>query len=209
MISILRGSFDIILPCVLDAAGRCKLPPQMSGDMEKLEKMLGCRVAGANLKDLLAGEDTFPSWHKFFWFQKAFQKVKQWRPIVECFELSWFRFDELELILRSGRQVRLLCLRSKRGAPSRLSSRKRSVFVYSRHLDMFCWIYATNCTGPAQQLGCKVDTEICWVCSRETSLRHIPRTIHGRFATKTARTKCNGFGKSNMLEDVWPYWTFF
>lgn len=57
MISILRGSFDIILPCVLDAAGRCKLPPQMSGDMEKLEKMLGCRVAGANLRDLLAGED--------------------------------------------------------------------------------------------------------------------------------------------------------
>ena len=75
MISILRGSFDIILPCVLDAAGRCKLPPQMSGDMEKLEKMLGSRVAGANLKDLLAGEDTLPSWHKFFIvfrFQTAF-----------------------------------------------------------------------------------------------------------------------------------------
>ena len=43
-----------------------QIAPQMSGDMEKLEKMLGCRVAGANLKDLLAGEDTFPSWHKFF-----------------------------------------------------------------------------------------------------------------------------------------------
>ncbi|CAK9060266.1 unnamed protein product, partial [Durusdinium trenchii] len=57
MISILRGSFDIILPCVLDAAGRCKLPPAMSGDMQKLEKMLGTRVAGANLKDLLAGEE--------------------------------------------------------------------------------------------------------------------------------------------------------
>lgn len=51
MISILRGSFDIIMPCVLDAAGRCKLPSQMSGDMDKLEKMLGCHVAGANLKD--------------------------------------------------------------------------------------------------------------------------------------------------------------
>jgi len=57
MISILRGSFDIILPCVLDGAGRCKLPPQISGDMEKLEKILGCHVAGANLKDLLAGEE--------------------------------------------------------------------------------------------------------------------------------------------------------
>eukprot|EP00435_Cladocopium_sp_Y103_P065645 s1049_g27.t1 len=78
MISILRGSFDIILPCVLDAAGRCKLPPQMSGDMEKLEKMLGCRVAGANLKDLLAGEDTLPSWQDNFFrsFQKVFQNVK-------------------------------------------------------------------------------------------------------------------------------------
>lgn len=32
MISILRGSFDIIVPCVLDHAGRCKLPTQMSGE---------------------------------------------------------------------------------------------------------------------------------------------------------------------------------
>ena len=57
MISILRGSFDIILPCVLDAAGRCKLPDKYSGDMTKLEKILGYGVSGANLKDLLAGED--------------------------------------------------------------------------------------------------------------------------------------------------------
>ena len=26
-----------------------------------------------------------------------------------------------------------------------------------------------------------------------------PLVIHGRFATKTARTKCNGFGKSKEL----------
>mmetsp|Transcript_48549 Transcript_48549/g.113323 ORF Transcript_48549/g.113323 Transcript_48549/m.113323 type:complete len:726 (-) Transcript_48549:215-2392(-) len=57
MISILRGSFDIIVPCVLDAAGRCKLPSQMSGDMWKLEKMLNCKVASANLKDLLQDQD--------------------------------------------------------------------------------------------------------------------------------------------------------
>ena len=57
MISILRGSFDIIVPCVLDAAGRCKLPAQMSGDMVKLEKMCGKSVAGANLKDLLTKKD--------------------------------------------------------------------------------------------------------------------------------------------------------
>ncbi|CAE7343182.1 unnamed protein product [Symbiodinium natans] len=57
MISILRGSFDIILPCVLDAAGRCKLPDKYSGDMTKLEKILGYGVSGANLKDLLAGDE--------------------------------------------------------------------------------------------------------------------------------------------------------
>ena len=58
MISILRGSFDIIVPCVLDHAGRCKLPTQMSGDMAKLENMLGgTQVAGANLKDLLTSKD--------------------------------------------------------------------------------------------------------------------------------------------------------
>ena len=52
----IQGSFDILLPCVLDSAGRCKLPSTYSGDMLKLEKMLGpdCRVAGANLRDLLA-----------------------------------------------------------------------------------------------------------------------------------------------------------
>ena len=76
MISILRGSFDIILPCVLDAAGRCKLPPQMSGDMEKLEKMLGSRVAGANLKDLLAGEDTLPSYK----LAQVFHSFSDFRP---------------------------------------------------------------------------------------------------------------------------------
>jgi len=57
MISILRGSFDIILPCVLDTAGRCKLPSSYSGDMTKLEKILGTSVAGANLKDLLSDSD--------------------------------------------------------------------------------------------------------------------------------------------------------
>mmetsp|Transcript_36520 Transcript_36520/g.85563 ORF Transcript_36520/g.85563 Transcript_36520/m.85563 type:complete len:732 (+) Transcript_36520:55-2250(+) len=53
MISILRGNFDIILPCVMDSAGRCKLPQSYSGDMLKLEKMLGNSVAGRNLADLL------------------------------------------------------------------------------------------------------------------------------------------------------------
>ena len=60
----------------------------------------------------------------------------------------------------SGRQVRLLSLRSKRGSPSRLPSRKRSVSVHSRHLDMFCWIYATNCPSSAQKLSCSAR----WCC---------------------------------------------
>lgn len=56
MISILRGNFDILLPCVVDLRGRCMFPWQMSGDMKKLEQMLGCSIAGSNLKDLLASE---------------------------------------------------------------------------------------------------------------------------------------------------------
>ena len=31
-------------------------PKQMSGDMKKLEQMLGCSIAGSNLKDLLVSE---------------------------------------------------------------------------------------------------------------------------------------------------------
>ena len=56
MISILRGSFDIILPCVLDAAGRCKLPAQMSGDMATRLKTLAISSALASLnKNTLKG----------------------------------------------------------------------------------------------------------------------------------------------------------
>lgn len=57
MISILRSSFDMILPCVLDTLGCCKLPQQTSGDMQKLEHMLGCPVAGANLLDFLPAKE--------------------------------------------------------------------------------------------------------------------------------------------------------
>jgi len=53
MISILRGSFDIIVPCILDAHGRCKFPWSLSGDMSKLETILGRPVGGVNLKELL------------------------------------------------------------------------------------------------------------------------------------------------------------
>jgi len=57
MISILRGSFDIIVPCMLDACGLCKLPQSYSGDMVKLESILGSTLAGKNFKDLLGQEE--------------------------------------------------------------------------------------------------------------------------------------------------------
>ena len=56
MLSILRGSFDFMLPCTLDSCGRCKLPSQPSGDMEKLSKTLQVAVKGRNLMDLLCLE---------------------------------------------------------------------------------------------------------------------------------------------------------
>ena len=114
MISILRGSFDIILPCVLDAAGRCKLPPQMSGDMEKLEKMLGSRVAGANLKDLLAGEETLSwnclklleitqNWSYFKSFSGCTSMLRKTNPISLPMSEMWFA-KQIAL-----KEVRCLC----------------------------------------------------------------------------------------------------
>eukprot|EP00439_Symbiodinium_sp_Y106_P045947 s388_g5.t2 len=57
MTSILRASFDILLPCTMDASGCCRLPASCSGDMAKLESILMRPVAGADLKELLADED--------------------------------------------------------------------------------------------------------------------------------------------------------
>lgn len=57
MISILRGSFDIIIPCKLDLHGHCKLPLTYSGDMSKLESILCRPVGGSNFVDLLRDEE--------------------------------------------------------------------------------------------------------------------------------------------------------
>eukprot|EP00437_Effrenium_voratum_P002999 CAMPEP_0181433948 /NCGR_PEP_ID=MMETSP1110-20121109/19564_1 /TAXON_ID=174948 /ORGANISM="Symbiodinium sp., Strain CCMP421" /LENGTH=666 /DNA_ID=CAMNT_0023557435 /DNA_START=57 /DNA_END=2056 /DNA_ORIENTATION=- len=57
MTSILRSSFDIILPCTLDTSGCCRLPASCSGDMSKLESILMRPVAGADLKELLANPE--------------------------------------------------------------------------------------------------------------------------------------------------------
>ena len=55
MVAILRGSFDMILPCVL-AGHRCLLPANLEGDMAKLQGVLKLPVAGASLSELVSGE---------------------------------------------------------------------------------------------------------------------------------------------------------
>lgn len=58
MVSILRGSFDMLLPCTIDASGCCLLPSAVSADVAKLEASLGRPVRGLALGELLAdGEE--------------------------------------------------------------------------------------------------------------------------------------------------------
>lgn len=56
IVSILRGSFDILLPCLGDAEGRCKLAHAASGDTQQLEHALQRKVAGQAFGDLLADD---------------------------------------------------------------------------------------------------------------------------------------------------------
>jgi len=56
MISILRSSFDVLLPCILDSRGACRFMPDSPGDIGKLEKLLELPVGGLSLQDLLQGE---------------------------------------------------------------------------------------------------------------------------------------------------------
>eukprot|EP00928_Gymnodinium_smaydae_P002867 TRINITY_DN11048_c0_g3_i1.p1 TRINITY_DN11048_c0_g3~~TRINITY_DN11048_c0_g3_i1.p1 ORF type:complete len:666 (-),score=76.16 TRINITY_DN11048_c0_g3_i1:365-2362(-) len=65
MISILRGNFDVILPCRATSCGDFCLPLQRTADMKKLEALLGRSVAGASLVELVAGQrgkDDFTSY---------------------------------------------------------------------------------------------------------------------------------------------------
>ncbi|CAE8581122.1 unnamed protein product, partial [Polarella glacialis] len=54
MISILRGSFDVLLPCTVDYSGACSIPSADSPDVQRLESLLGRSIAGASLGDLLS-----------------------------------------------------------------------------------------------------------------------------------------------------------
>lgn len=52
-VSLLRGSFDFVVPCVADANGICQLPNMHCGDSKELEQCLGRIVLGSSLNDQL------------------------------------------------------------------------------------------------------------------------------------------------------------
>jgi len=58
MVSILRGSFDLILPCNVDSFGRCRLPVTDSEELTKFKGLLQRQVSGATLEELLSKDDT-------------------------------------------------------------------------------------------------------------------------------------------------------
>lgn len=53
LVSILRGSFDFMLPCSVDERGLCVLPETAAADMLRLEHELGRPIAGKRIGDLL------------------------------------------------------------------------------------------------------------------------------------------------------------
>jgi len=56
VVSILRGSFDVLLPCTVDKHGQCWLPRTSADDMLRLEGTLQRPVAGEHLANLLADD---------------------------------------------------------------------------------------------------------------------------------------------------------
>jgi len=56
VVSILRGSFDVLLPCTVDDKGGCWLPRTSADDMLRLEGTLQRPVAGKHLGTLLADD---------------------------------------------------------------------------------------------------------------------------------------------------------
>merc|ERR1719210_2891313 len=53
--SLLRGSFDFLLPCSADASGVCHLSQTNGGDSSELERCLGRPLLGTSFNDMLAG----------------------------------------------------------------------------------------------------------------------------------------------------------
>lgn len=57
LVSILRGSFDFIVPCNASFEGDCTITTAKTADLQHLESVLGCSLAGKAFASLLA-EDT-------------------------------------------------------------------------------------------------------------------------------------------------------
>jgi hypothetical protein len=57
VMSILRGNFDFVVPCVGHSSGWCQLQPCGSHDIMELGRILGRNVAGLSLNELMAAED--------------------------------------------------------------------------------------------------------------------------------------------------------
>jgi len=55
--SLLRGSFDYVVPCVADKDGVCFFPPDHGGDSAALESCLGRSVLGHSVNELIADFD--------------------------------------------------------------------------------------------------------------------------------------------------------
>jgi len=53
-VSLLRGSFDYVLPCTLSADGKCRFPDSHSGDSVQLESCLRQPILGSGIDQLLA-----------------------------------------------------------------------------------------------------------------------------------------------------------
>jgi len=56
LMSLLRGSFDFVIPCVVDASGNCQFPASQQGDTQDLERCVGRPVLGSSLNGLLADD---------------------------------------------------------------------------------------------------------------------------------------------------------
>jgi len=53
--SLLRGNFDFVMPCLVGSNGICQLPVSNECDIHELEQRLGRAVSGVTLNELLAG----------------------------------------------------------------------------------------------------------------------------------------------------------
>jgi len=53
--SLLRGNFDLVIPCSADPNGICQLPVISEGDTHELEQCLGRPISGSSFNELLAG----------------------------------------------------------------------------------------------------------------------------------------------------------